>query len=288
MGRAPKSIEGADVRAFAQTSADRNRSAPARSGTDRRARSRGRRAIARGNDSQSRRVLRHRSTPRTRPRDGVDASESCDRSAAPRSRSRPRADGRSRIASPRRRRSAAVDADRARRRDPRASLTPVSRLRVTGAWPGRWTISGIRDQGSGIRIEVSGSVCRGTRNLPDAIAAPDQTHRPDPPDLPDPPGTAPRYRTGLIGLNHMAMHATFDTSEGTFKVRLFDDKAPKTVANFVELAEGTKEWTDPKSRQKGEAAVLRWPRFSPRDRRVHAARWVSHGHRDGWARLPIC
>ena len=48
----------------------------------------------------------------------------------------------------------------------------------------------------------------------------------------------------------MAMHATFDTSEGTFKARLFDDKAPKTVANFVELAEGTKEWTDPKSRQK--------------------------------------
>jgi peptidyl-prolyl cis-trans isomerase A (cyclophilin A) len=48
----------------------------------------------------------------------------------------------------------------------------------------------------------------------------------------------------------MAMHATFDTSEGTFTVRLFDEKAPKTVANFVELAEGTKEWTDPKARQK--------------------------------------
>lgn len=44
-------------------------------------------------------------------------------------------------------------------------------------------------------------------------------------------------------------HATFSTSEGDFKVRLFDDKAPKTVANFVGLAEGTKEWTDPRSRQ---------------------------------------
>ena len=41
--------------------------------------------------------------------------------------------------------------------------------------------------------------------------------------------------------------ATFDTSEGTFKVKLYDDKAPKTVANFVGLADGTKEWTDPKS-----------------------------------------
>jgi peptidyl-prolyl cis-trans isomerase A (cyclophilin A) len=48
----------------------------------------------------------------------------------------------------------------------------------------------------------------------------------------------------------MAMFATFKTSEGDFKVRLFDDKAPKTVANFVELAEGTKEFTDPKTREK--------------------------------------
>jgi peptidyl-prolyl cis-trans isomerase A (cyclophilin A) len=47
----------------------------------------------------------------------------------------------------------------------------------------------------------------------------------------------------------MPTHAVFNTSEGTFKVRLFDDKAPKTVANFVGLAEGTQEWTDPKSRQ---------------------------------------
>ena len=44
--------------------------------------------------------------------------------------------------------------------------------------------------------------------------------------------------------------ATFDTSEGSFKVKLYDDKAPKTVANFVGLATGTQEWTDPKSGQK--------------------------------------
>lgn len=45
-------------------------------------------------------------------------------------------------------------------------------------------------------------------------------------------------------------HAIFTTSEGTFKVRLFDDLAPKTVANFVGLAAGTEEWLDPATRQK--------------------------------------
>ena len=44
--------------------------------------------------------------------------------------------------------------------------------------------------------------------------------------------------------------AHFDTSEGKFTVELFDTKAPKTVANFVGLAEGTREWIHPKTREK--------------------------------------
>ena len=40
--------------------------------------------------------------------------------------------------------------------------------------------------------------------------------------------------------------AHFTTSEGNFTIRLFDEDAPKTVANFTSLAEGTKEWTDPR------------------------------------------
>lgn len=43
------------------------------------------------------------------------------------------------------------------------------------------------------------------------------------------------------------MFAEFETNKGNFKVKLFSDKAPKTVENFVGLAEGTKEWTDPKT-----------------------------------------
>ena len=34
--------------------------------------------------------------------------------------------------------------------------------------------------------------------------------------------------------------ALFDTTEGQFKIKLFADRAPKTVENFVSLAEGTK------------------------------------------------
>jgi peptidyl-prolyl cis-trans isomerase A (cyclophilin A) len=43
--------------------------------------------------------------------------------------------------------------------------------------------------------------------------------------------------------------ATLRTSQGTVVVRLFPDHAPKTVRNFVELAEGSREWTDPRTRQ---------------------------------------
>ena len=40
------------------------------------------------------------------------------------------------------------------------------------------------------------------------------------------------------------------TSMGTMKIELMNDLAPKTVENFLGLASGTKEWTDPKTNQK--------------------------------------
>jgi peptidyl-prolyl cis-trans isomerase A (cyclophilin A) len=46
------------------------------------------------------------------------------------------------------------------------------------------------------------------------------------------------------------LHAHFTTSEGNFTVRLFDAEVPNTVANFVGLASGTKEWTEPQSGRK--------------------------------------
>ncbi len=46
------------------------------------------------------------------------------------------------------------------------------------------------------------------------------------------------------------IYATFQTSMGDLVVKLLPAKAPKTVENFLGLAEGTREWTDPRSGQK--------------------------------------
>ena len=48
------------------------------------------------------------------------------------------------------------------------------------------------------------------------------------------------------------LYAHFSTSQGDFLVRLFEKEAPSTVANFVGLAEGSKEFTDPKSGAKAK------------------------------------
>src|ERR1700733_8507622 len=45
-------------------------------------------------------------------------------------------------------------------------------------------------------------------------------------------------------------YAVFNTSEGTIVCRLFEQEAPKTVANFTELAEGPRDWSPPVSNKK--------------------------------------
>jgi len=47
-----------------------------------------------------------------------------------------------------------------------------------------------------------------------------------------------------------ARRAVLHTNHGDITVDLFPDHAPKTVANFAELAEGSREWVDPRSRAK--------------------------------------
>jgi peptidyl-prolyl cis-trans isomerase A (cyclophilin A) len=46
------------------------------------------------------------------------------------------------------------------------------------------------------------------------------------------------------------LYATLQTTMGNIEVRLFPNHAPKTVRNFVELAEGGREWINPATREK--------------------------------------
>ena len=45
-------------------------------------------------------------------------------------------------------------------------------------------------------------------------------------------------------------YAVFETNMGSITFRLFKDEAPQTVSNFIGLAEGAKEWLDPKTKEK--------------------------------------
>ena len=45
------------------------------------------------------------------------------------------------------------------------------------------------------------------------------------------------------------LYATLHTNRGDIRLELFPDQAPKTVRNFVDLAQGTREWQDPETGQ---------------------------------------
>jgi len=51
-------------------------------------------------------------------------------------------------------------------------------------------------------------------------------------------------------------YAVFSTTEGKITVRLFEADAPITVKNFIELAEGSKEWTHPTTHAKSTSKLF--------------------------------
>jgi peptidyl-prolyl cis-trans isomerase A (cyclophilin A) len=73
--------------------------------------------------------------------------------------------------------------------------------------------------------------------------------------------------------------ATFEASEGTIVCRWFEKDAPKTVANFVELAEGKREWTHPSTRKKSKDRLYDGTIFH----RVIPDFMVQGGDPQGWA-----
>ncbi|NQU44292.1 peptidylprolyl isomerase, partial [bacterium] len=51
------------------------------------------------------------------------------------------------------------------------------------------------------------------------------------------------------------VYAAFDTTEGSFTARLFVDKTPQTVQNFIDLAQGRKAHRDPQTGQMAETRL---------------------------------
>jgi len=56
---------------------------------------------------------------------------------------------------------------------------------------------------------------------------------------------------------HASHVATLHTNHGDIVINLFGDHAPKTVKNFVGLADGTQEWTDPATGKPGDGPLYK-------------------------------
>ncbi len=65
--------------------------------------------------------------------------------------------------------------------------------------------------------------------------------------LPDAPSTTSQAKPPVVPTGPTAV---IDTTMGRLTCKLYDQQAPVTVANFIGLAEGSKDWTDPKTLQK--------------------------------------
>jgi len=59
----------------------------------------------------------------------------------------------------------------------------------------------------------------------------------------------PNSKEGQGDSNRKGLFAVFETSEGQFVCRLLPESAPETVRNFVDLAQGNREWLDPATGQ---------------------------------------
>lgn len=73
------------------------------------------------------------------------------------------------------------------------------------------------------------------------------TPSPAPDALPDAPSTTSQAQPPVTPTGPTAV---IDTSMGRLTCKLYDHQAPVTVANFIGLADGSKDWTDPKTLQK--------------------------------------
>lgn len=82
-----------------------------------------------------------------------------------------------------------------------------------------------------------------------AQATPSQSSQQTPASqaLPDAPSTTSNAKPPVVPTGPTAV---IDTTMGRLTCKLYDTQAPATVTNFIGLAEGTKDWTDPTSLKK--------------------------------------
>ena len=78
-----------------------------------------------------------------------------------------------------------------------------------------------------------------------ATALAQDTPKPAEPALPDAP-----QATAAVMIHPNGPTVIMDTSMGRITCQFFGKQAPKAVANFVALAQGTKDWTDPQTQKK--------------------------------------
>ena len=78
-----------------------------------------------------------------------------------------------------------------------------------------------------------------------AVAFAQETSKPAEEPLPDAP-----QATAAARIHPNGPTVVMDTSMGRITCQFYQKEAPKTVANFIALAQGTKDWTDPKTHEK--------------------------------------
>jgi peptidyl-prolyl cis-trans isomerase A (cyclophilin A) len=96
---------------------------------------------------------------------------------------------------------------------------------------------------------------------PSAQAATTPPAAPSP--TPAPPTNAQDHSMANDGIPQGSgdLYALFQTTRGTITIKLFEKDAPKTVANFVGLATGAREWTDPRSGAKSRGKLYDGTQF---------------------------
>ena len=100
-----------------------------------------------------------------------------------------------------------------------------------------------------------------------------------PVDLPDAPSTTSNAHAPVVPTGPTVL---FDTTMGRLTCKFYDKQAPITVANFIGLAEGTKDWTDPVTLKKVHGKrFYRRHHLPPRHPRLHdpGRRPPRHRHR---------